>query len=64
MPIFLDNKILTKEHNEVSIIDFDEIWYKCSFQKNILHVFFLSTIVNEKIKTTLKGNLEYIFKDI
>ena len=37
---------LTREHIEVGIADFDEIWHECSFQKNIRPVFFLSVIVN------------------
>ena len=30
---------VTREHIEVEIADFDEIWYECSFQKNIRSVF-------------------------
>ena len=32
---------LTREHIEVGIVDFDEIWHDCSFQKNIRPVFFI-----------------------
>ena len=37
--------------------DFDEIWHKCSFRKNIWHVFlfFKSAIIDvEGVETTLK----------
>ena len=39
----------------MSITNFDELWYKCSFRKNNRHVFFSTAIVDVKgVKTTLK----------
>ena len=45
----------TKKYTKVSIVDFDEIWYKYSFRKNIWRIFSLSIIIDVKrVKTTLK----------
>ena len=33
-------RLPTREHTQLGIADFDEIWYECSFQKNIRPVFF------------------------
>ena len=40
--LFLSNHIavhLTREHTEMWITDFDKVWHKCNFQKNISPVF-------------------------
>ena len=57
---------LTREHIEVGIADFDEIWHDCSFRKNIRPVFFLSAMVDvEGVKTTLKvGGVKHILLNI
>ena len=59
-------KRLTREHTQLGIADFDEIWHECSFRKNIRPVFFLSAMVDvEGVKTTLKvGGVKHILLNI
>ena len=58
---------LTRERTEPGILDFDEIWHECSFQKNIPPVFFFSSAMVdvEGVKTTLKvGDAKHILLNI
>ena len=76
---YVTNAWLRREHIEVGIADFDEIWHNCSFRKNIrpgfffliYYLFVISAMVDvEGVKTTLKVvkhillNISEIIKDI
>ena len=58
--------LLTREHIQLGITNFDEIWHERSFRKNIRPLIFLSAMVNvEGVKTTLKvGGVKHILSNI
>ena len=60
-----------EERSEVGIVDFDEIWHECSFQKKYsIRIFFIGNSWSVKITFKVRGakhillNISEIIEDI